>query len=113
MALEDTSDHTADQQPHCEFGKTLLSEGECQRLGEVQVDGSLLCEPHAQLLKLEVREGILLSKVFKMDKWLDGPGTRANQSRWWRVLRQRDEAVERLRFNRTLLEAHEEAIQHR
>jgi hypothetical protein len=29
------------------------------------------------------------------------------------VLRQRDEAVEQLGFNCTLLEAHEEAIQHR
>jgi hypothetical protein len=38
-----------------------------------------------------------------------------DQLHWQRVLYQRDEVVERLRFNRTLLEAHahEEAIQHR
>ena len=105
--------HTADRQDRCEFGKTLFASGDCPRPGDVQLDGSCLCVPHAKLMRLEVQESTLLDKVFEMDKWLDGPGTRANQSRWWRVLRQRDEAVERLRFNRTLLEAHEEAIQHR
>jgi hypothetical protein len=90
---------------------TIFSEGECQKTGEVQLDGSLLCVPHAELLRLEAREGTLLVRVFEMDKWLDGPGTRANQSRWWRVLRQRDEAVERLRLNRKLIDAHKEAVQ--
>ena len=113
MALEDTTDHTADQRARCEFAKTLFSEGECQRLGEVQLDGSLLCVPHAELLRLEVREGTLLGTVFEMDKWLDNPNNRADQLRWRRVLRQRDEVVEQLRFNRMLLEAHKEAIQQR
>jgi hypothetical protein len=111
MALKDTTDHTEDQQARCEFDKPFFSEGECQWPGEVQLDGSLLCVPHAELLRLEAREGTLLVRVFEMDKWLDGPGTRANQSRWWRVLRQRDEAVERLRLNRKLIEAHKEAVQ--
>jgi hypothetical protein len=111
MALKDTTDHTADQQARCEFDKPFFSEGECQWPGEVQLDGSLLCVPHAELLRLEAREGTLLVRVFEMDKWLDGPGTRANQSRWWRVLRQRDETVERLRLNRKLIEAHKEAVQ--
>ena len=111
MALKDTTDHTADQQARCEFDKPFFSEGECQKTGEVQLDGSLLCVPHAELLRLEAREGTLLVRVFEMDKWLDGPGTRANQSRWWRVLRKRDEAVERLRLNRKLIEAHKEAVQ--
>ena len=105
--------HTADRQDRCEFGKTLFASGDCPRPGDVQLDGSFLCVPHAKLMRLEVQQSTLLDKVFEMDKWLDGPGTRANQSRWWRALRQRDEAVERLRFNRTLLEAHEEAIQQR
>jgi hypothetical protein len=110
MALKDTTDHTADQQARCEFDKPFFSEGECQWPGEVRFDGSLLCVPHTELLRLEAREGTLLVRVFEMDKWLDGPGTRANQSRWWRVLRQRDETVERLRLNRTLIEAHKEVV---
>jgi hypothetical protein len=113
MALQDTSDHTADPWPRCEFGKTLLSEGECQRLGEVQSDGSLLCVPHAELLRLKVRVDTLLGTVFEMDKWLDNPNNRADQLRWQRVLHQRDEVLEQLRFNRTLLEAHKEADFHR
>jgi len=111
MALEEANDQTPEQQARCEFDKPFFSEGECQKTGEVQFDGSLLCVPHAELLRLEAREGTLLVRVFEMDKWLDGPGTRANQSRWWRMLRQRDETVERLRLNRKLIEAHKEAVQ--
>jgi hypothetical protein len=48
-----------------------------------------------------------------MDKWLDNPNNRADELRWRRLLRERDEVVDQLRFNRMLLEAHEEAIQHR
>jgi hypothetical protein len=113
LALEDTNFHTTDQQPRCESGKTLFSEGECQRTGEVQLDGSLLCVPHADLLRLEVRESTLLGRVFEMDKWLDNPDNRADQLHWRRVLHQRDEAVEELRLNRTLIEVHKEADQPR
>jgi hypothetical protein len=70
------------------------------------LDGSLLCVLHAELLRLEVREGNLLGTVFEMDKWLDNPSNRAEQFRWRRRLHERDEAVEQLRFNRTLIEAH-------
>ena len=105
--------HTADRQDRCEFAKTLFAEGECQRLGEVQFDGSLLCVPHAELLRLKVEESKLLGRVFEMDKWLDNPNNRVDQLHWRRVLHQRDEVLEQLRFNRTLLEAHEEAIQQR
>jgi hypothetical protein len=113
MALKESNAQSADQQPHCEFAKTLFTEGECQRTGEVQFDGSLLCVPHAELLRLKVREGTMLGTVFEMDKWLDNPNNRVDQLRWRRVLHQRDEVVEQLRFNRTILEAHEEAIQQR
>ena len=108
-----TDYHTADPWSRCEFGKTLHSEGECQRTGEVQSDGSLLCVPHAKLLRLEVRVDTMLGTVFEMDKWLDNPDNRVDQLRWRRVLHQRDEVVEQLRFNRTLLEAHKEANQQR
>jgi hypothetical protein len=113
MALKESNAQSADQQPRCEFAKTLFTEGECQRLGEVQFDGSLLCVPHAELLRLEVREGTLLGTVFEMDKWLDELNNRADQLHWQRVLHQRDEVVDQLRFNRTLLEANKEAIQQR
>ena len=113
MALKDTNEQTADPWPHCEFGKTLLSAGECQRPGEVQVDGSLLCVPHAKPLRLKAREGTMLGTVSEMEKWLDDPSNRADQLHWRRVLRQREETLEVLRFNRTLIEAHREVDQQR
>jgi hypothetical protein len=110
MALEDKNAHTADQQARCEFDKPFFSEGECQWPGEVQSDGSLLCVPHAELLRLQAQEGTLLVRVFEMDKWLDIPNNRADQLRWRRLLHQRDEVLEQLRFNRTLIEAHKEVV---
>jgi hypothetical protein len=109
MALEDKNAQPADHEPRCEFAETLFTEGECQRLGEVQFDGSLLCVTHAELLRLKVRECTLLGTVFELDKWLDNPNNRADELRWRRLLRERDEVVEQLRFNRMVLEAHEEA----
>jgi hypothetical protein len=111
LALRDANNQTTEQQPRCEFDKTLFSDGECQRTGEVQLDGSVLCVPHAQLLRLEVQESTLLGTVLEMDKWLDDPNNRADQLRWRRLLRERDEVVEQLRFNRTLTEAHKERNQ--
>ena len=113
MALEDTNVHTTELQRRCEHGKTLFLEGECRMTGEVQLDGSLLCVPHAELLRLEVRENTLLGTVFEMDKWLDNPDNRADELHWRRVLHQRAEAVEQLRTNSTLIEAHKEAGQPR
>ena len=113
MALEEANAQRADHEPRCEFAETLFTGEECQKLGEVEFDGSLLCVPHAELLRLKVREGTLLGTVFEMDKWLDNPNNRADELRWRRLLRERDEVVDQLRFNRMLLEAHEEAIQHR
>ena len=75
------------------------------------MDGRVLCVPHAELLRLEMRESTLLGTVFEMDKWLDNPNNRADELRWRRVLHQRGETVEQLRFNRTLIEAHKEAVQ--
>jgi hypothetical protein len=108
MSQEEANGNTAVSQPRCEIEKTLFTEGECPRVGEVQLDGSLLCLAHAKLLRLEVRESTLLSKVFELDKWLDNPSNRAEQFRWRRLLDERDEVVEQLRFNRTLIEVHKE-----
>ncbi len=97
----DTNEHTADQQPRCEVGKTHIGEGECRRLGEVQLNGSLLCVPHAELLRLEDHSEIMLGMVFEMDKWLDSIDGQADELRVRRVEQQRNELVEQLRFNRT------------
>jgi hypothetical protein len=113
MPLEDTNGHNADPWPRCEYGKTLFGEGECKRVGEVQLDGSLLCVAHAKLLRLEERESTLLGRVFEMDKWLENPSNRAEQLHWRRLLDERDEVVEQLRFNRTLIEAHKGPDQQR
>ena len=109
MAMEATNAPDAQPQPRCEYGKTLFFEGECQSTGEVRSDGSLLCAPHAELSRLEGREATLLGRVFDMDKWLDQPRNRIDNIHWRRELRQRDEAVEQLRFNHTQIEAHREA----
>ena len=66
-----------------------------------------------ELLRLEAREEAMLGKVFEMDKWLYDPNNQANNLHWRRVLRQRDEALEQLRFNRTLMEAQKEANRQR
>jgi hypothetical protein len=66
-----------------------------------------------ELLRLEAREEAMLGKVFEMDKWLDEPNNQSDNLHWRRVLRERDEALEQLRFNRTLIEAHEKANQQR
>jgi hypothetical protein len=106
MPLEDTNGHNADQRLRCEYGKTLFGRGECPRVGEIQLDGSLLCLAHTKQLRLEERESTLLGKVFEMDQWLENPSNRADELRWRRLLHERDEVVEQLRFNRTLIEAH-------
>src|ERR687897_3611035 len=49
----DTPEQPADQQPRCEVHKFRKAEGGCLRLGEVQLDGSVLCVRHAELLRLE------------------------------------------------------------
>ena len=104
---------TTQPRPRCEYGKSLFFEGECRSTGEVRSDGSLLCADHAKLVRLEAREHTLLESVFKMDKWLDEPNNQANNLHWRRMLRERDETVEQLRFNRTLIDAHTEANRQR
>ena len=101
MAPEDTNEQFADQQPRCEIGKTLTAEGECQSLGEVQLNGSLLCVTHAELLRLGERSEALLGKVFKMDQWLENVEGQADELRVRRAEHHRNELVEQLRFNRT------------
>jgi hypothetical protein len=98
---EDTNEQFADQQPRCEIDKTLTVEGECLRLGEVQLDGSLLCVAHAELLRLEGRSETMLGEVFKMDQWLESVDGEADELRVRRAEYHRNDLVEQLRFNRT------------
>src|SRR5215217_3234012 len=66
-----TNEQSANQQPRCEIDKIRKSEGECLRPGEVQLDGSVLCARHAEVLKLEDHSENMLGEVFKMDQWLE------------------------------------------
>ncbi len=105
MAIEqDTNEQFTDQQPRCEIGKVLTAEAECQRLGEVQLDGSVLCVAHAELLRLKNRSETMLGDVFQMDEWLDSVDGEADESRVRRAEHHRNELVEQLRFNRTRID---------
>ena len=100
MAQEvDTNEKSADQQPRCEIDKILTAEGECRRLGEVQLDGSVLCVAHVELLRLQNRSETMLGEVFQMDEWLDSVDGVADELRVRRIEHQRNEIVERLRFD--------------
>ena len=98
---EETNEQFADQQPCCEIAKTLIAEGECQRPGEVQLDGSLLCAAHAEMLRLEDRSETMLGMVFQMDQWLENTDGEVDELRVRRAEHHRNELVEQLRFNRT------------
>jgi len=104
VLLEDTKEQFADQQPCCEIGKILITEGECQRLGEVHLDGRLLCVRHAELLGLQEQSERMLGEVFKMDQWLDSVDGQADELRVRRAEHHRNELVEQLRFNRARME---------
>jgi hypothetical protein len=97
----DTNEQFSGQQPRCEIGKVLIAVGECQRLGEVQLDGRLVCEAHAELLRLEERSETMLGKVFQMDEWLESVDGQADELRVRRAEHHRNELVEQLRFHRT------------
>src|SRR5215213_5258939 len=97
----DTNEQSANQQPRCEIDKIRKAEGECLRLGEVQVDGSVLCMSHAELLRLKDRSETMLGTVFEMDQWLESVDGEADELRVRRIEHHRNELVEQLRLNRT------------
>jgi hypothetical protein len=103
VSSENTNEQFSDQQPQCEIAKIHIS-GECQRLGEVQLNGSLLCVPHAESFRLEDHSETLLRKVFEMDQWLESVDGEADELRVRRAEHHRNELVEQLRFNRTRIE---------
>src|SRR5215217_6407594 len=101
---DDTNKQFADQQSRCEIDKILTQEGECWRLGEVQLDGSVLCVRHAELLRLEDHSETMLGDVFEMDQWLESVDGQADESEVRRAEHHRNELKERIRFNRTRIE---------
>ena len=101
MAPEITNKLFTDHQPGCEIGKVLIAEGECRRPGAVQLDESLLCVPHTELLRLEDRSETILGKVFEMDQWLESADGQVDELRVRRAEHHRNELVEQLRFNRS------------
>ncbi len=114
MSPEMTNKLVTDQQPRCEIGKVLIAEGECRRLGEVQLDGSLLCVAHAELLRLEDRSETMLGMVFQMDQWLENTDGEVDELRVRRAEHHGNELVEQLRFNRTrILLIREELLKER
>jgi hypothetical protein len=96
----DANEQFAAQQPCCESGEIHITEGECQRLGEVHLDGRLLCVRHAELLGLEQQSERMLGEVFEMDQWLDSVDGQADELGVRRAEHHRNELVEQLRFNR-------------
>src|SRR5215208_1605801 len=96
-----TNEQSANEQPRCEIDKIRKAEGECLRLGEVQVDGSVLCMSHAELLRLEDHSETMLGEVFEMDQWLESVDGEADELRVRRIEHQRNEIVEQLRFDST------------
>ena len=102
MALEeDAYEQSADQQIRCQIDKIRKAEGECRRLGEVQLAERPLCVRHAKLLTLKNRSETKLGMVFEMDQWLESVEGQADELRVRRVEHQRNEVVEQLRFDRT------------
>ena len=100
MAQEvDTNEQSANYQLCCEIEKIRTAEGKCWRLGEVQVDGRLLCVSHSKLLRMKDRSEIMLGTVFKMDQWLESVDGEADELRVRRIEDQRNEIVEQLRLD--------------
>ena len=100
----DTNEQSADQQSRCEIGKIRKAEGECLRPGKVQLDSSMLCSRHADLLRLENYSETMLGKVFEMDQWLESIDGQTDELRVRRAKHHREDLVEQIRFNRWLVE---------
>jgi hypothetical protein len=100
----DAKEQSADEQPRCEIDKIRGAEGACMRPGKVQLDGSILCVGHAELLRLEDHSETILGEVFEMDQWLESVDGRADELRVRRAEHHRNDLVEQLRSNRTRIE---------
>ncbi len=110
MPSEEGDGNTDASQPRCEIVKTILNK-ECVRAGEVRYGGTLLCEPHAALLGLEVRAGALLNSVFLLDEWMEENGSSAADDEFvGRIRHEREETVAALRLTRAQLRSARKAL---
>ena len=100
----ETNEHSASQQPRCEIGKKRQAEGGCLRLGEVQLDGSVLCSRHAELLGLDDHSETMLGEVFEMDQWLESIDGQTDELGVRRAEHHRNDLLEQIRFNRWIVE---------
>ena len=100
----DTNEQSAEEQRRCEIDKIRKAEGECLRPGEVQLDGSVLCVRHAELLRLKVHSETMLGEVFEMDQWLESVDGQADELRVRRAEHHRNELREQIRFSRMRIE---------
>ena len=109
----DTNEQSADQQHRCEIGWIRIAEGECLRPGEVQLDGSVLCASHAELLKLENHSETMLGEKFEMDQWLESVDGQADELRVRRAEHHRNDLVDQIKLDRTLIElTRDELLKH-
>ncbi len=109
MAQEETDGDTAVSLPRCEIEKTL-SGGERQDPGVVRYRGTLLCRPHAALLGLEDRGEAMLNTVFRMDEWMEGNGSSADEEFVGRIRHERDAAVDALRLTHVQIRSARKAL---
>jgi hypothetical protein len=96
----DPSEQYAGVPPRCEIGKIRGAEGGCTRPGGVQLDGSVLCVRHAELLGLEDQSERMLGEMFQMDRWLESVDGQADESRVSRAEHHRNEFTEQIRLHR-------------
>jgi hypothetical protein len=99
----DTNEQSADQQHRCEIDWIRIAEGGCLRLGEVRLDGSVLCVAHADLLRLEDHCETMLGEKFEMDQWLESVDSQADELGVRRAEHHRDDLVEQIRYNRMVI----------
>jgi hypothetical protein len=100
----DTNEQSADKQPRCEIELIRIAEGECLRPGEVQLDGSVLCVRHAEMLKLENHSETMLGEKFEMDQWLESVDGQADELGLRRAEHHRDDLLEQIRYDRMVIE---------
>ena len=70
--------HPKWQQPRCEFEATLKGEY-CGQIGEVRLDGLLLCNRHARQLRLEEQVAYCRAMLAHTDLWLGYARTRGRE----------------------------------
>jgi hypothetical protein len=112
MRRDANATKTAISKHTCEVQKTLPG-GECRNPGEVLYGEALLCLPHATLLGLEDRAEALLSRVLRMDEWLEENGSSgADEECLGRIRHEREEALAALRLIRVQIRsARKEVLQ--